>query len=389
MNRNDVKAILDELFFEAKNKRVRFDTPNSEIGKEAPWMMNSKFFVKINGNFNGKNSGVPVAEIPNEKLLIDYLMKYLDLATKFYAFEQERDDLTDRAFIKRLIFDLFINCSVADLNDVYRHIKTRTEMLKEDNLKLNSVFLGYYQAEKIGRCLVTASIMQNHSCMESPLRFQIEFMGQNGEEFMLPAILYGIDGKTCYIGAVQNFYTSQKTQLSKKLDRHFRKVNKDIPETSIESEVSPNAVVAFAIFVAYLKQIGVNKVCGTNFLPIRYQTKFEAQRLFAIREKKRLEEKQDSGELLTEKEKQLLSELQSKTPSEYAEDTTNKIQFNVTNRFTYLFARLEFHFDNLEFDYSDYENKIYLKLNDKSYTKQGNIIEDIVEMVKQSNIEMQ
>jgi len=278
--------------------------------------------------------------------------------------------LSDRGFVKRLICDLIVNCSVDDFNNIYKYIDCKTKMLSQE--MHTSLGLGVYETGKMTKSLFSASITLNHSCMEQPFRFEVEIMDQNQNKFYLPAILFGIADGVAYVGAVQNFHKEQNSELAKKADRYFRKVGDGVDPESIEAQVSPNAVVALALFFEYLKQIDVKKVVAANYLPIRYATKLKSE---TDREVRKLKNGGERDEGLS--------------PREIAENQTNRIQFNATNRFTYLFSRLALHFDNLSFDYDDQTNKIYMTIGSEAFTRKGNIIEDIVDMVQESHIEKQ
>ena len=77
---------------------------------------------------------------------------------------------------------------------------------------------------------------------------------EDGESFVLPNITFGQVEDKVVVYAVQGMKEKQYNTLSKKLDRHFRKLNKDVDmEDEILSQVSVNALVSVVCFMAYVQ----------------------------------------------------------------------------------------------------------------------------------------
>lgn len=339
----DISKIIEEILNEAAKGKVL-------IGDELKgfWIFYARFYAKIEGISNAKNNKYPIFEIPDFDSFISDIQKYLSIAKNFYHADKEYFDLNDDAFSKKLIFDLFVNATNFDLININNYIKKQTELIKNE-LDLSTKLIGEFQGLKM-----FGKFVKNHSNLEAPYKFECYFSDGN-QKFYLPSIYFGFGENESYIMAVQNQYGKQNNDLAKKLDRFFRKVNKGVQENDVISQVSPNALVAFTIFIAEAKRMGKENFIAPCFRPVRYHaTKIAG-----------LNKADDDFEKNSFAKKH------------------DRDQFNITNKFMYLLLRFGYHFKNadIEFDENKQQMKISTKLESQK-TAEENIIHLVYNSVK-------
>lgn len=161
---------------------------------------------------------------------------------------------------------------------------------------------------------------------------EIKFTDEE-DEFILPRITFGIDKKkVVHVFAIQNKKELQKTPLFKKMDRHFRAVNKGIDPSSTLSQISPSSLVAFTIFASFFEDCKLSDFVFHAYFPLRYQShKYRSEHAFI------------NDELATEE--------------------ANKIEFNATNKLLYCAMRFAHHFPNSEYSFNDITGTINLKVD--------------------------
>ena len=311
---DSVSKIVEEIFEEAEKGKVVIGDE-----KDGFWNFYTRFYWKENEITNAPNDKYPIFELADKKTFIKLLENYLESARKFYHADSDFFCLSGDNFDKKLLLDLFINATVSDFVDVNNYIKNKTEML---NINYNSdaFSLGKFQDLKI-----KGQITKNHSNLESPYKFDIFFEDETHNIFYLPTVFFATTDKKAYIMAIQNLHRGQTGKLAKKLDRFFRKTNKDIvPEDTI-SNVSTNALVSLTIFLSFLKKNNIFDITASCFQPIRYQ----AGKVAGLRQAK------------TQKDRQEFSQKHDRD------------QYNITNKFMYLFLRYNFHFPTTITDFDD------------------------------------
>lgn len=346
------KEMLKELFAEADNGKVVIKIPKGE------WQYNTQFSA-----FSGKRDERNIKErsvtfsVTDFDLLTTKVEKYIDLAKSFYKDDKEFFDFDDNSFAKHLAFFMFVNMTNYDLNSVENFVESRTKFLK-NQIECGERFIGRFEDGEKVSFDIYARILKNRSNMESPYKFET-VLKKDGEKFILPAIHFGFDGEKVTILGVQNLYTNQIDKLSKTLDRYFRKVNKNINPENIESQVSPNAVVAMSIFLKTFKNCNIDKICAKDFMPIRYFSGVECRK------------------------NKLKRNLQDEN---LAIEQADRDQFSMTNRLMYLMLRMGVHFDNIEVNFDDLKNEMNLKIKNRPATKDENIIHQITDSIIEKNV---
>ncbi len=338
MSKSKTQEIVEKIFNQAKEGVVK-------IGDDCPWVFYTKFFTNINNNSTATNSSYPIIKISDYPLFLNSVEEYLKEAKKFYSRDEVYFDLeSNNDFAEKLFLDLMINTTCSDHNNIISYIQKRTKMLQSP-LQTGRFDTGVYQGYKM-----TSIITKRWSNLESPYAFIVEFRNpQDGTSFILPSITFGIADGVAEVGAIQNDHPNQGFATAKKLDRHFRKVNKDVDSSDIIANVSPNALVAFTLFNAYLKTQNIRDITSTPFQPIRYNSKKTA----SFRHSKSKEE----------------------TSKIY--ETINRDQFNITNKVLYLFLRYEHHFDNATTFFDENTQTIHMNISNAPAKVDENIIHEI------------
>ena len=326
-----VEEILNKILNQLEKGKIIIG--DEELGE---WT----FYVKLLNENSKINNGELSFKIQNKGKLNKYLKDYLSVAKKFYIKDKDYYDLSEQSFCEKLILDLIVNATNFDLNNFEAYVKQRMEMIKED-LKAEEKIVGQYLNTDI-----LVETKKNKSNLEGPYKFNIKF-DNNLESFNLPSVCFGKIDDELFVYSIQGEKEKQTNWLAKKLDRHFRKANKDVDmQDEILSQVSVSALVSLTIFLAYFKTLGVKKITAYNFMPLRYDSKHQTQML-------RLKEEH----------------------KEAFEEENNRNQFNITNRFFNTLVRYAHHF-NIDFDYDDVCEKLEMKLKNNNQNNE-NIILDI------------
>ncbi|MBQ8615002.1 MAG: hypothetical protein IJ415_00305 [Clostridia bacterium] len=340
LNHEYVEELINKIFKQAENGLV-------EIGNDIyGWW---KFYVQFSNNESKKiNTGEPAVVIQDKNLFVSRLEKYLKVARKFYKQDKDYFELTDLGFGEKLILDLFVNATNFDLNNVEKYIEQRTQMLLDKSTECGELWLGEYLD-----CQIVGQIVKNKSNLESPYKFSV-YLEKDSERFFLPSVHFGKIDNKLMLYALQGEKEKQENKLAKKLDRHFRKVNKDVDtEDEILSQVSPNALVSLTIFMAYQEIMGAKTAEAVNFMPIRYISN-------SIVGTRRLNSDEEKEEFLIQHDRN---------------------QFNISNRFFNTLIRYAHHF-NLPVEYDDVLEKLNLKLSTTN-TFEDNIVHSIDGVVRE------
>ena len=344
---SDIKTyfIVNKILNQTKNGKVT-------IGDyKYPWVFHSKIFANIENNDNTTNSGYPVIKIQNYAKFLDLVTEYLTEAKRFYSRDEAYFDLEQNTdFEEKLFLDLIINATPADLQNILKYVETRTKMLKTE-LETGRNNVGTYNGFE-----VTEIVTKRFSNLESPYRYYPEFFDpETKTTFALPSITFGIVDGVAQVGAIQNENPNQTSPAAKKLDRHFRKVNKGVDPEDIIYNISPNALVSFTMFITYLKNMGITKITTSPYQPSRYHTQKRGKYAHA------------------------------KTPEDIARisEEMDRNQFNATNKVLYTFLRYAYHFlDENDAYFEDDTQTMHLDVKNQTPNGSDNIIYDIADIAK-------
>ena len=128
------------------------------------------------------------------------------------------------------------------------------------------------------------------------------------------------------------------------------------------SDVSPSAVLSLSVFLNQLVELGITKIKVVPFLPIRYNAKKEAY--------------QRKINYLIKKDNLSLEE-QKEIEQKYLEEHL-RIQNNLTQKFLRNFFRINYHFPNVSIYSSPFEIDEYLNINLSNFTKNDDILSEMV-----------
>ena len=336
MDKQYIDSLIDEIFDESANGKVLIEDNAGE----------NFFYYARFYNEQNKNGKYPCFEIHDKDLLEEKIAKYLLEARKFYAKSPETSIFEGRGLDKRLVLNMLLNASYFDMIMPEKFVDDRIKMLKTAPSVFEKTF--FYAGIK-----ATNQIKKLSSNYEAPYKFETTFE-KNGEKYTLPAITFGLVDDKAKVFAVQNFAakTNKETLLKKKLGRHLYKLNSGVCESDIIANVSVSAVAAATIFLEFLKEENINKIEAPTFLPLRYHTNKVA--------------KFNRAKRTNESPKSVCAR-------------NNLDQFNMTNKFAYLFERLAFHFDNIDVCYDDNTMTTFAHILQKKATQKDNIAYDIAQ----------
>lgn len=343
------KEILIEILKQSAKGFVNIET----VDKNGSWSFDVNFLTNYQNTLKENPTGLPVLKIQNFDTLVAHIDNYLKSAIPFYANDKKYFELDSENHKKKLILDLFINATPQDFENFLPYLNARTSML-ETNINPGEFLLGEYDGLK-----VISQITKNCSNLEAPFDMEIIF-SDNQDNYKLPKITFGIDDKNIVnIYSIQHAKNLQKNSLYKKLDRHIRKLNKNVEPESDIANISPSSLVALTIFISKFEQMGINKFAFHTNMPIRYQSH--------------------------------LSLLSRKTGNEdFAQTEADRIEFNTTNRLLYTAQRFCHHFPNSNAEFDDITGILYLKANTLMTNKNlsenpylaNNIVYDIANICK-------
>lgn len=298
----------------------------------------------IEGKVLLKNENSPMLKISNTNLFIKKLTALLNNMATFHHDDMDYYMLNKESFASYLLVSCLSNMQVKDFNYPLSYLD-----------KMNDVYLNIpslYKDKLVGEILVKGEKIQiyetlskNIASMEAPIYKQFKY--KSGENiFLSPKIHHYIKDNICNIISIQNSKNSSVNELSKKLDRYFRKVDKGVNVDQSEENIkniSPNFLIALSVFVASCKDI--NHFRFTDYFPLRYMNKSGVNKVRNL----------DIEEV-------------------------NRIQTNLTNRFFDLVERLAYHFNNSQYTFDDFG---YLDLQfDDHCLDHDNIIYDFYNAVK-------
>ena len=334
---------LIDLFFEqCETGRVQIDD----------------FFYNIHFTINHSlNDNVPVITVKNMELFYNYIKQFISL----FNLSQKED------ILKKLVY-LFSNLSFSDFNNIESYVKRNIDFVQNRLFENKNISFLDQQIE----------VSTREYYQESPYCFTINIT--NGvDKYELPIISYGISNNVCYIFAVQDKNLDKNNCYNKKIKRLLYKINSGVYDVeSVEyknykengssyypeniSDVSPSAVLSLSIFLKQLADLGITKIKVVPFLPIRYNAKKEA-----YKRKINYLIKKDNLSITEQKE------IEQKYLDEHL-----RIQNNLTQKFLRNFFRINYHFPNVEIYSSPFEIDEYLNINLSSFTKNDDILSEMV-----------
>lgn len=334
--------LIDLFFKQCETGRVQIDD----------------FFYNIHFTINHSlNDNVPVITVKNKELFYSYIKQFISL----FNLSQEED------ILKKLVY-LFSNLSFSDFNNIESYVKRNIDFVQNRLFENKNIPFLDQQIE----------ISTKEYYQESPYCFTLNITNCV-DKYELPIISYGISNNICYIFAIQDKNLDKNNSYNKKIKRLLYKINsgvyavesveyKDYKEKDSSyypeniSDVSPSAILSLSIFLKQLSDLGITKVKVVPFLPIRYNAKKEAY-------KRKINYLIKKDNLSTTEQE----EIEQKYLNEHL-----RIQNNLTQKFLRNFFRINYHFPNVEIYSTPFEMDEYLNINLSGFTKNDDILNEMV-----------
>ncbi len=338
---------IENIIGQAPNGVIEFGQ------KDAPWRFYVRFATRINGELNKEMDDCPVLDIPDFKLFVDSVNKYMNYAKRFYDDEKDYLELDDDSFEQYLFLMVLMNANNYDFNNIIKYIDDRIKMFQSEDIKKS--YLGNIGDEKVD--FIVAKLPPN---LETPYKAIIN-INKGETRFILPQISFGIVDGIVKIYAIQNVAGIDKDNvLFKKYDRYFRKFNKDVDMEDVIANISTNSLAALTLFVSKFKQLGYKKFEFVDYLPLRYEANLVADYNWANRK--------------------------NSAPSPNILREHDRDQYNMTNKMLYAGLRYAYHFDNVECSFDENRQVLTVNIVKDMYTEKDNVIYKLDRLPKQKEM---
>lgn len=265
MNKDYVKNLFEEIIKEASIGSVN-----------ALFHFGIIFETQINNvkvTESDKNDMlIPVLQIQNYDLFLNYLSLYLEYAKEFYCNDKylTDSDQTDRDKDKLLLTVLWSNATIDDFSSPINYLRKRIDFfnMPMKNLVKYIPFLN---------CDLIVEFKKSSVLSETPYEMDCKFTDYENE-YYLPSVFLGISDSKAYLYAIQNKYKNESL-FSKKINRALYKVN-DGFDVNYESrfeeslkDITPSFVMSSNILMGLLKDNNILELITSSMLLVRYDNK--------------------------------------------------------------------------------------------------------------------
>ena len=134
--------------------------------------------------------------------------------------------------------------------------------IRENNPIGEDTYQEYYNDFLMGNIIIR--VKEEKPNLECPYVMEMYYKNEENN-FQFPLIRFYIENDTAYIGCIQNKKMDIDQSFQKKIRRKLYKVNNGINQNDIISQVDPAVVCAFTIFIAFLRNYGINKVIAIPY----------------------------------------------------------------------------------------------------------------------------
>lgn len=245
---------------------------------------------------------LPSLQIKDENKFKDALYEYVEeylTSIRKYTFPEEMSDsfFLEENKIKYALTTLFIDAGFTDFENITKYVKMRTEFLKSNLINYNREWRNIGEFPGVKNAEILFRMHESIDAYETPDRLEVKIQRTNEsgkvEEMYLPSICFGIAWDKAYIYTIQNLphHKNEDTPLQKEVMRARYKLNKNIPQE--EQDVEPLGMISATVLVAFLDSINIEKFQVNNFLPIRYNAKYEANIYKSKGDQEKLDELKD------------------------------------------------------------------------------------------------
>lgn len=248
---------------------------------------------------------IPEFVINDIDVFEEVLRKYLDTVRDINIKSTQMDDRHNE---KYFIFNVWKNATMSDFKNPEKYISRYTNFIKDDTFSQFDTLtnIGMY-----GSNMLMVQREQDEYGFETPYIMHLSLT--NGKYiYNLPWVRYGISqnkngDKIAYIYALQKMEPSLSEKYNEEVKRDINKVNTGVKKYR---NVTPNAIATLAIFMGMLEAEGITAIKAPDFIVGRYGHFVNAT----------------------------------------TEEETDRIQYNLTEKFLRNFLRLDEHLDNLKLE---------------------------------------
>ena len=245
---------------------------------------------------------IPEFVINNVDVFEETLRRYLDTIKTTHIKSTRMDDRHNERYF---IFNIWKNAASSDFQNPEKFIARYTNFIKDDTFSQfdRLMTLGMYE-----NSMLMVQREEDDYGFETPYIMHLSFT--NGKYiYNLPWIRYGISqnqngDKMAYIYALQKMEPSLSEQYNEEIRKNLNKLNSGVKKYR---NVTPNAIAALSVFMGMLEAEGVTAIKVPDFLIGRYGRFVNAT----------------------------------------TEEETDRIQYNLTNKFMRNFLRLDEQLDNV------------------------------------------
>lgn len=343
-----ITKIFDEIVKEARSgviNLIQYDEYEGDV--TVPVRM---AFNVVKGSVS---ESLPNFYINDSVTFSGLLKEYAYTACSFYKLEFNYNN------IKSVLTYLWSNITEQEMPYLEQYIAKAINFYNDTSL-LDKIVS---KTTSIG--MLTGYTDNNSIYQETPYCFKSYFK-EDSKVYYLPRISYGISKDVCYIYAIQNKDNSNNK------DESYNAIVKDkinCINSGVKKyrNVTPSFVLSLTLFLSYLKENNINKVCVMPKLPIREQNK-KLVNLHKIKVATMKGTINDSN----------MEEFAKKLEQKRIND-----QYNATVKFANCFNRLKLHFDNLFMEECKMDNKLLIEITQLITT---NVF--LQEIVAENNISM-
>ena len=250
---SNISKLFNEILSDAKKGEIKYQ--EVLYGELIDCIFRMKFSIndsnyKFNFHTNDYNN------------LIDLLKEYVINMVNLYNINNEYE-------IKKILILLWSNITYSEMLDINSYVLKYILFIKNNTL-LNKC--GSKYIDNIGT--LNYSFNKQSYKQETPYCFNAYFTN-NGINYYLPRISYGIIDEKCYIYAIQNKEKNNNTfeqlQYKELVRKKLNILNKGIKEYR---NVDISSLISIILFISILKENNITKFEIVTNLPIRIQNRY-------------------------------------------------------------------------------------------------------------------
>ena len=369
---------MDQEILNTFYNELLLETSTNKPVSIGDWKFNVNFSSSSDENIN---NGI-IININNKEKFNEILIEYTKTIIEHIITNDKLKDIDYLFFngnmhymIKASLLNVWYNATEEDFKNPINYLKTRTDFINDNISK--SVKDKTYKSNEIPllkNLFIENKIdIQNPAANETPFVFKTEVVDENGNNYCLPSISYGISDGKCYIYSIKNDKRPEN-EFSKKVNRLLYKANKDLmydyEEENIK-DVSVSQLFSMTTFFKFLEDNNITDLVIKNYFPIRY----EAKEITINKKLNKLNEK------LAKLDKNSEDYQKESAQIEKLKEENIRIQNNIINKYLRIFRRLEYQFGNVHITSYPYEldNNMHIKISKYNNISHNHILNSIYE----------